>query len=268
MKAIAIAPLLLGVSAVLASPAFAEERAFCPDRPGLDTPACTVEPGRIVAEIGLGDWTHDSDAVSRTDTVLAGDALLRIGLTDSLEGQVGWTMFGHERSRDRTGGALDKTSRVGDVTLALKRNLRHPDGSGVSIALMPYASLPVGRQPIGAGDWGAGLIAPVSVELTDKLSLTASPEIDAAVDADGHGRHLAYGTAAGLGFDIGDHLSTSAEVSLMRDRDPGGHETEALAGLSAGWQPGKDLQFDVGVNLGLNHHSPDREVYFGVSRRF
>lgn len=254
--------------ALVASPAMAEDRDFCADRPGLGTPACTVEPGKVVAEIGLGDWTHEHDAQTRTDTVLAGDALLRIGLTDSLEGQVGWTAFGWQRQRDLTTGALDKASRVGDVTLALRQNLRNPDGSGFSIAVMPYATLPVGRQPIGAGDWGAGLLVPVSVELTDKLSLTAAPEIDAAVDGDGHGRHLAYGSVAGLGLDVSDHLSAAAEVSLMRDRDPDGHETEALAGLSAGWKPGKDTQFDVGVNLGLNHESPDREIYFGVSRRF
>lgn len=260
---------LLFAMALLAAPALADEpRDFCPDRPGIGTPACTIEPGRIAVEIGLGDWTHDRDAQGRTDTILAGDTLLRFGLTDSLEGQVGWTAFGHERTRDFASGALDKASRVGDVTLALRQNLRNPDGSGFSLAVMPYATLPVGRRPIGAGDWGAGLRVPISVEINDTLSLTATPEVDAAVDEDGHGRHPAYGSVAGLGFDFGEHLSAAAEVSLMRDRDPSGHETEVLAGLSAGWQPSDDMQFDLGVNLGLNHQSPDREIYVGVSRRF
>jgi hypothetical protein len=259
---------LLFALTLIAGPALAEDRDLCPDRPGLGTPACTVEPGKLVAEIGLGDWAHERDAQTRTDTVLAGDALLRVGLTDSLEGQVGWTMFGRQRTRDLASGMVDKASRIGDVTLALRQNLHNPDGSGFSLAVMPYATLPVGRRPIGAGDWGVGLIVPVSVELSDKVSLTASPEIDAAVDEDGHGRHLAYGSVAGLGFDLSSHLSAAAEVSLVRDRDPEGHETEALAGLSAGWQRGDDTQFDIGVNLGLNGHSPDHEVYFGVSRRF
>lgn len=255
--------------ALLASPALAgEERDLCPDRPGLGTPACTVSPGRIVAEIGLGDWTRDRSDGMRTDTVLLGDTLLRFGLTDSLEGQVGWTAFGHERSRDLATRALDKASRVGDVTLALRRNLRKPDGSGFSLAVMPFATLPVGRQPIGAGDWGAGLRVPLSVELSDALSFTATPEADAAVDEDGHGRHLAYGGVAGLELDMGEHFSATGELSLMRDRDPAGHATEALAGLSCGWQPTGGTQFDVGVNLGLNGHSPDRQLYFGFSRRF
>src|SRR3546814_4688524 len=42
--------------------------------------------------------------------------------------------------------------------------------------------------------------------------------IDAAVDGDGNGRHLAYGTVAGLGFDLSDRSEehTSELQSLMR----------------------------------------------------
>ena len=60
----------------------------------------------------------------------------------------------------------------------------------------------------------------------------------------------------------------AAEVSLTRDRDPGGRSTEALAGLSAGWQPDADSQWDIGANVGLNRDSPDVELYFGFARRF
>lgn len=94
------------------------------------------------------------------------------------------------------------------------------------------------------------------------------PEIDAAVDEDRSGRHVAYGSVAGLGFDLSDSLSGTIEASLMRDDDPAGHATEALAGLSFGWQPRDDMQFDIGVNAGLNGDSPDGEVYFGLVRRF
>jgi hypothetical protein len=67
---------------------------------------------------------------------------------------------------------------------------------------------------------------------------------------------------------VSDDISMAAEVSLTRDRDPGGHSTEALAGFSAGWQPDDDSQWDVGANVGLNRDSPDVEVYLGFARRF
>src|SRR3546814_3513179 len=92
--------------------------------------------------------------------------------------------------------------------------------------------------------------------------------IDAAVDGDGNGRHLAYGTVAGLGFDLSDTVSMSTEVSVTRDRDPAGHTTEWLAGVSAGWQPDDDSQWDAGVNVGRNRDSTDLQIYAGYVRRF
>ncbi|CAN5275604.1 hypothetical protein BH10PSE12_BH10PSE12_09550 [soil metagenome] len=255
----------------LAAPSIAtaqDLRKLCNDRPGLGTPACTVDPGHVVVELGLGDWTRERDAGQTIDTLVLGDGLARVGLTDSLEGQIGWTSYGHVRTRDRTSGSIDRTSGVGDVSIALRQNLHNPDGSGFSLAVMPFATLPVGGSAIGDGDWGAGLIVPASFDLGAGLSLALTPELDAAVDEDGDGRHFAYGSVAGLGLDLTDSVSGTAEISLFRDEDPSGHASIALAGLSVAWQPSKALQLDVGTNIGLNANSPDEQIYFGVSRRF
>lgn len=254
---------------MIASPAAAqEEREFCSDRPGLGTPPCTVAPGKVMVELGLADWTLDRTSNLRTDTLIAGDTLARIGIATHAELRIGWTAFGHVRERDRMTSAVDTSSGVGDVTVALNRNLANPDGSGNSVSVLAYATLPTGGSAIGAGDWGAGLLVPASFELNDAVSLTLTPEIDAAVDEDRNGRHLAYGSVVGFGFDLAKDVSAGAEVQVMRDRDPDGHNTQALAGLSLGWQPGKDTQLDIGTNLGLNHASPDVEAYVGISRRF
>lgn len=266
MRRIAIALFLSSMS----TPAWADApplRDLCPDRPGLGTPACTLDSGHVLVELGLADWTRDTAGPMRTDTLVAGDALVRVGLTNHLEAQIGWTAYGHVRTHDRIAGTAHDTAGAGDVTLALRRNFRNPDGSGFSIAAMPYVTLPSGGKAIGAGDWGAGLLIPMSFDLGG-ISLALAPEIDAAVDGDGAGRHLGYGSVAGLEFSLTDALSASTEISIHRDDDPAGHTTEALAGLSAGWQPDKDLQFDIGLNIGLNATSPDTELYFGIARRF
>lgn len=243
-------------------------RPLCPDRPGLDTPACTVDPGHLVAEMGTIDWSLDRDAGQRTDSFTFGDLLLRYGIAQHAEIQLGWTALGTVRTRDRTTGAVTHDSGTGDLTLAVRRNLSHPDGSGFAAAVMPYATLPVGGATIGAGDWGAGLIVPLSYSLTDKIGLSLTPEIDAAVDQDRHGRHLAYGSAIGLTTALTSSVSSAFELQAVRDRDPAGHATQALASLSVAWQPKSNLQLDMGAVAGLNHASPDVELYMGIARRF
>ena len=94
---------ILFAGLLIASPAMAEDklRDLCAERPGLDTPACTVDPGHLQVEVGLGDWTLDKQPGSRTDTITAGDISARYGVGESTELRLGWTAYGHARTRDR-----------------------------------------------------------------------------------------------------------------------------------------------------------------------
>lgn len=107
IHAIAAALALLAAGSAHAQQA----RDLCADRPGLGTPPCTIDTGRTVVEVGLADLTRMEDGVVRIDTVTAGDLLVRIGLADRIEGQVGWTSYGHRRMRDRVTNAVSFDSR-------------------------------------------------------------------------------------------------------------------------------------------------------------
>jgi len=261
----AAAVLGLALAPAVAS---AGERNYCPDRPGIGTPACTLDAGRASIEIGLGDWTLDKNGQERQDVFEAAGLLVRYGLAEHAEIQFGWTPVGWSRIRDRMSGEVERRSASGDVTLALRRNLRSPDGSGLSIAVMPHISLPIGRQPIGAGDWGAGLRVPLSYELSDQWSLVTTAQVDAAVDEDGSGRHLAFGEVIGATLKIGESVTVTTEYQVTADHDPQGHTIGHLLGLSFGWLPGDNIQIDAGANSGLDHDAPGVEVYLGLSRRF
>ena len=232
--------LVLAIACALAPAAPAAARDFCPDRPGLDTPPCTVDPGRLSAEASLGDWTHESDADAVTDTVLIGDALLRYGIAEHAEARIGWTAFGEVRTRDRASGTVTHQSGVGDVTLGIKRNLIDPDGKQFSVALLPSVSLPAGGSAIGAGDWGASLLVPTSLPLGGAFTLLLTPEFDAAVDQDRSGRHFAWGTAGGLGIAATKSLNLAAEFSVIRDDDPSGHATVARRKHRGGADAGRE----------------------------
>lgn len=245
-------------------------RDLCSDRPGLDTPACTVDPGHLQVEVGLGDWTLDKQADQRTDTIAAAEIALRYGVGGTTELRFGWTAYGHARMRDRATGEVERVEGIGDVTLGLKQNLRHPaEGkTGLAVALLPFATLPSGRREIGDGDWGAGLIVPASYKLSDAVQLELSPEVDAAVNESGDGRHLAYGTAMGVQVHLSKDVAIVPELQFVRDRDPEGHTTGSRASLALFAQPRQMLQLDVQAVAGLNRATPDVELEFGITRKF
>lgn len=263
MKYIALA-LLTAVS----TPASAQERDYCPERPGLDTPACIVDRGRVSVETAVVDWTLDRQPDSRTDTVLIGDTLIRVGVTDTVEARINWTPYGHQRTRDRQSGAIDRIGQSGDVSLGVKASLLNPDGRGFAVAALPYLTLPIGGNTIGARSAGAGFLLPLTYELSDTVQLDATPEIDAQPNDDRSGSHLQYSAAGGATFELSKAVALAAEAQLIRDRDPDDRTTQALAALSIAWQPQDDWQFDVFGIAGLNHSAPDLEFAAGVSRRF
>jgi hypothetical protein len=237
-----------------ASPAAAQDRDYCPARPGLGDTPCTIAPGRVSVEIGAAAWERDGGI----DTVTLAETFVRVGLTDSAEADIGWTPYVHQPGM----------SGPGDVTLALRQNLHHPDGNGFSIALEPFATLPVGSAPGGAGDWSAGLVVPASFDLGHGLSLQSTTQIAAAVDADRHGRHFAVGEVVGLEIDLTGKLGLTLEMEADRDEDPAVTTTQDYAGASLAWGVSDDLQLDIGAVAGLNASAADEQIYAGISRRF
>lgn len=175
-----------------ASPACAEDRDFCANRPGLNTPACTLAPGDSMAEVGLLAWDHQADAVSRDDILTMGDMTFRLGITTRSELELSFTGYVHDRFRDKASGTVSAASSTGDATVAWRRGIAGPNGP---IAIEAYVSLPVGKSPGGAGDWAAGVLMPMGFDLGQGFQFSLTPEADAAVNASGSGRHFAFGPA-------------------------------------------------------------------------
>ncbi len=254
--------MLLSLAGV-AAPALAQDEPICAERPGLGTPPCATEKGQVIGELGLVSWTLAKGDGERTDTIVAGDALARVGLGGGTEVQVGWIAFGNVR--DRVDGAVSRMSGIGDISVGVLQEVVKRDTLALSV--LGRATLPTGGQAIGAGDWSVALYVPVELELTDVLSFELTPSVAAAVDEDRSGRHLDYGLVAGVSADFDTHFAT-LELAVDRDRDPAEITTPLLLGLSGGWRPSPDFQIDAGCNLGLDRDADDVQLYVGLARRF
>lgn len=263
-----LAAAAAGFALLAAGPALAQdgEREFCADRPGKGAPTCTLEPGRFQAEGGVA-WGHDDHGAVETWETDYGALTLRWGLTERMEGQLLWSP--HVVVREKIGGVTSEESGSGDLGLSLRHVLTDPDGAPRSAALQLIVTAPTGADGLSAEAWEGAILLPVAFEVGESAAVTAMIELDIVGNAAGDGHHAAWAGVIGVERGFGE-LTLAAELWARRDDDPLGETTEATAGLQVMWTPsGLDgVQFDIGVDFGLNADAPDLEIGAGIARRF
>ncbi|HSQ95563.1 MAG TPA: transporter [Croceibacterium sp.] len=247
--------------ALLATPALAQERDFCANRPGLGTPPCTLAPGSAMIETGVAEWDHSADAASTDDSTTFGDLLLRVGVSQGAEVQFGLTSFTHDRVRNRATGVVVHSSNVGDALVAVRQGIAGPNGP---VAIETFVSAPADHP----GHWSAGVLLPASVDLPAGFQFALTPEIDLAADAGGGGRHLAYGGVLGLSHALAATVSVAGELAAFEDADPAGRSLDARLAASLAWQATPRLQLDVEADAGLSAGAPDTALMIGFAERF
>ena len=123
LKRIALSLLGVTIAGLTGTAAHAdpELREFCADRPGLNTPACTIDPGHAMIEVGLGDWTleRQPDAqlrVARTFRSLVRDTqTLDLFADTGLPRQVAFTQEALSRLASRLLPEPPTTRDLGDI---------------------------------------------------------------------------------------------------------------------------------------------------------
>ena len=248
-----------------ASASSAEElRDFCANRPGKVTPACILDAGHVQIETGIVDAALTRGDDYSNDTYMFGATVLRWGVGRTTELELGWAPY--SISHDH-GGAT--TRGVGDISLALRQSLLNPDGKKLSVAVQPFVTAPTATGGQGAGDWTGGVLLPVTLALPAEFQLGATPEIDVLPNSDRGGSHAGYRGVVALSHPLGG-TTASVELWASRDDDPGAKSTQASFDANIAWTPqsNKNLQLDAGANAGLNHATPDIELYVGVAARF
>lgn len=253
-------------AAIVASSATAQQRddeRFCPNRPSLGSSGCTTLPGQVQVEASGIDWQLDNNADERVDTIRFADTLARIGVGPKTEVQIGWSPQVVQRSRDKTSGAISRVSGISDLTLAVRQNITHSDGHGLSTAIQPFVTLPSGRGEISDGTWSAGAVVPIVYEVNDTWSLGFTGQAAAQADMDRHGRHFDASGIVEVGYTISSSVTAFGDVLIERDNDPAQHVTLAKLAGSLAWQPTKRTQLDVLAVAGLNRDTPDLQLALG-----
>jgi hypothetical protein len=246
----------------------ADLRSLCTDRPTKSSGPCTVDAGHFQIESDLINVTFQRKGGVTTDTYLFTDPTLKVGLTNALDGEVSiapvQTIVTHDHGADAT------LTGIGDLFGRLKWNIVGVDGGDLSISLSPYIKLPTARHGIGNGTVEEGLLIPAQVTLPAGWSLIVNGELDALKNQNDTGRHINYVGILCLNHPLSKTLTGSVELWTDVNDDPNGVVRQSSFDLAAAWIPAAtpNIQFDAGVNIGLNNATPGAQVYLGASRRF
>ncbi|MBN8598511.1 MAG: transporter [Planctomycetes bacterium] len=244
-------------------------REMSTDRPDITESPHTVDAGHFQLEMSFADFSYDRNSPDSLTTrgVAAAPMLLKAGLLNSVDLQLGLDPYTWIRTTDRAAGASETAQGFGDIALRLKVNLWGNDEGETAFALMPFVTFPTASNDLGAGEVEGGIIAPFGADLPHGFNLGLMAEFDFVRDEDGDGQDVEFVHTATIGRPIVGDLDGFIEYAGFASLS-GGHSYRASfdAGLTYGATP--DVQLDAGIRIGLTQASEDFGVFGGISVRY
>lgn len=230
-------------ASMLASTTFAAEFSF--DRPGAGIGTGITPVGQLAWEQGLPTVSYQEqniEGVKDKTLTLNGDMLLRTGLANGLELQLGWQ--GPVWQQHKRAGFKTETDGLGDVSIGLKKAIDLKDDR-LSMAVLAEAIIATGNDEFTAHDDIYSLTSAVAYEFSDLIgtsitmryeaqnsnwAVTAIPTIDYKIadKLSGYSEFIyrkaesqdyQYGLGTGLVYAINDRAQLDASVGVDLDGD-------------------------------------------------
>ena len=230
-------------ASMLASTTFAAEFSF--DRPGAGIGTGITPVGQLAWEQGLPTVSYQEqniEGVKDKTLTLNGDMLLRTGLANGLELQLGWQ--GPVWQQHKRAGFKTETDGLGEVSIGLKKAIDLKDDR-LSMAVLAEAIIATGNDEFTAHDDIYSLTSAVAYEFSDLIgtsitmryeaqnsnwAVTAIPTIDYKIAGKLSGysefiyrkaesQDYQYGLGTGLVYAINDRAQLDASVGVDLDGD-------------------------------------------------
>lgn len=230
-------------ASMLASTTFAAEFSF--DRPGAGIRTGITPVGQLAWEQGLPTVSYQEqniEGVKDKTLTLNGDMLLRTGLANGLELQLGWQ--GPVWQQHKRAGFKTETNGLGDVSIGLKKAIDLKDDR-LSMAVLAEAIIATGNDEFTAHDDIYSLTSAVAYEFSDLIgtsitmryeaqnsnwAVTAIPTIDYKIAGKLSGfsefvyrkaesQDYEYGLGTGLVYSLNDRAQLDASIGVDLNGD-------------------------------------------------
>lgn len=242
----------------LTSLSFAADYSF--DRPGTGFSTSTVPVGQLAWEQSLAnahylEYQNDAGQTVKHTQIYA-DTLLRTGLSDDLELQLGWQ--GPAWSKTKVAGQSVEDDGLGDVSIGLKKAI-NLDDEQLSMALLAQAVLATGDDQFSLQDDVYSIGSTVSFAYNQDV--TTAMSMFYAVQ-DGRWRVTAVPT---LEYNFSPKLGGYSELVYSKAE---GQDYEYGLGSGLLYQVNSRLQLDASVGLALNGQHDHYQAALGFTYAF
>lgn len=246
-------------------------RSFSTDRPTKSDSPYTVDAGHYQYEADFANWIYDRNNTSGTtvSNLLVADPVVKAGLTNYADLEVALAPVNINYSHVRGTETRTTYFGFGDVYTRVKFNLFGNDGGDYALAIVPYVKVPTANHHIGNTHWEGGGYIPFVAALPDDWVLNITSEMDILENAALNGTHTNFINLINFSHPLFDpSLTGYVEFWTDVNNDPVTPTTQYTLDLASSWVVQDNLQFDMGLNIGLNKAANDLQPYIGISQRF
>lgn len=242
---------------MMASSAFAADFSF--DRPGAGMGTGITPVGKLAWEQSLPSVSYQEgnvDGVKDKTLTLNGDMLLRTGLADGLELQLGWQ--GPVWQQYKRAGMKKETNGLGDVSIGLKKAIDLKDDR-LSMALLAEAIIATGNDEFTNHDDIYSLSSAVAYEFSDLIGTSITMRYEA------QNSDWAVTAVPTIDYKIAGKLSGFSEF-IYRKAESQDYEYGLGTGLV--YALNNRTQLDASIGVDLNGNQKSYNGGFGVSVLF
>ncbi|ENX19460.1 hypothetical protein F892_03628 [Acinetobacter vivianii] len=242
---------------IMASSAFAADFSF--DRPGAGMGTGITPVGKLAWEQSLPSVSYQEgnvDGVKDKTLTLNGDMLLRTGLADGLELQLGWQ--GPVWQQYKRAGMKKETNGLGDVSIGLKKAIDLKDDR-LSMALLAEAIIATGNDEFTNHDDIYSLTSAVAYEFSDLIGTSITMRYEA------QNSDWAVTAVPTIDYKIAGKLSGFSEF-IYRKAESQDYEYGLGTGLV--YALNNRTQLDASIGVDLNGNQKSYNGGFGVSVLF
>ena len=239
-------------------------RPMVPDRPGITESPYSVDAGHFQYETDFLRLLTRREGSAYGHDWYFNHALLKVGLTDRTDLQVGVDSYTDTRNYDDSTPGQDQVYRgLGDVAIRLKHTLVGDDDSRWALGLIGYAQLPTGG-PRGDGAVEFGAVLPVVYQLTKPWSIGGQVALEIYWDRETRSRYLQLTPTLTTDYQFTNLIQSFVELVGYWDVRQASWRSSVNTGMQL--DVSQNVQLDFGTHLPVTH-SVDREYFLGLSFR-